>query len=170
MRWPPSRLGRVARDGDVWLDRGTLYASYCLAHNARQEDVDEWAAGTGEPLSRALPCAWERSLVCRCLWYSSDRYGFPLAMWGCTPTDHEDVRQVWFVAHEMAPQMAIAIHRHFRQAVSEMQPPGVSLRAFSYWRNIKHHRWLETHGFALQAVHASPATGIPYLSFVRGPP
>lgn len=133
------------------------------AKDVRQEDIDEWVAGTGEALGRSLQATLERSLLVRCV----VRGGVTLAMWGCTPTERGDTRQVWFVAAREAPRHAITIHRHFQAAIAEMHAVGFALRAYSWWRNIKHHRWLEAHGFVLQGVHTSPATGIPFLSFIR---
>lgn len=131
----------------------------------RQEDLDEWAAGTGLPIEASLPDAVRASETAHAVTLD----GAPLALWGIQPSGRSDVRLVWFIASRDAPSHAIAIHRHFKPAMAELQPRGVSLAALSYWRNIKHHRWLEAHGFALAGIHAS-RLGIPYLSFVRDPP
>lgn len=151
------------------FDVYTAATIMALGGNIRPEDVDEWTAGTGEPIWKAVPMAVRSSSLGRALVLDPlpGEWGFaPLAAWGCQPTELDDTRQVWFVASREAPRYAIAIHRHFKAAIAEMQPPGFSLRAYSYWRNVKHHRWMMSHGFVPGEVHLSPI-GVPYISFLR---
>lgn len=136
-----------------------------LAGGLRQEDINEWVAGTGQDAHRGIIQCFRNSALSRVILFGE----VPLCTWGILLGATPDVRHVWFAAAAIAPRHAIAIHRHFRAAVFEMQPPGASLVADTYWRNNKHHRWLEAHGFHLGATLLSPI-GIPYHRYVRPPP
>ena len=115
-----------------------------LISDIRKHDRVEWEVGSGlsdpeEELRHAI--IWGDS------WSVLDNEARCLAIWGVSHTAEPLVGNAWMLATNAATRQLHAMHRMFKDGIGRMHSTYPTLTAWSYSKNILHHKWMLRMGF-----------------------
>ena len=134
----------------------------------RQEDVEEWSAGTALPFTATVSSVLEEPGGDVLAVFDEDS-GDCYCIWGCYRKDQEN--RVWLIATNAAVPRAVPLHRLLKPQLQALHDRYGDLWAYPHVNNEVHHVWLNWLGF-----HQEPGTYLfgpleaPFLKFKRRNP
>lgn len=133
--------------------------------DARQADVDEVAAASGQTLAEALRDGLERSRVC---WtgFADDRV---LCMFGVSPVpDWDGVGVPWMLGTNAIEEHAPGFLKRARGVLDQMRERFPVLLNYVDARNATAMRWLQWMGFTIHDAEPYGERGLPFHRFSMG--